>query len=70
MPLLREVLQGFAASSFLKLSCSYLEVHSGTSLGVYYDAPCNILHDAPDEALEMNVESDEIEPSIELIEIS
>ena len=68
--LLREVLKGFAASSSLKLSYSYLEVHSGTSLGVYYEAPCNVLHDAPDEALEMNVESDEIEPSIELLEIS
>ena len=40
------------------------------SLGVYSEAPGNVLHDAPDEALEMNVESDEIEPSIELLEIS
>ena len=47
-------------SSSLKLSCSYLEVHSGMSLGIYYEAPCNVLHDAPDEALEMNVESDEL----------
>ena len=47
-----------------------MEVHSGMSLGIYYEAPCNVLHDAPDEALEMNVESDEIEPSIELLEIS
>ena len=70
MSLLREVLQGFAASSFLELSYSYQEVHSGISLGVYYEAPGNILHDATDEALEMNVESDEIEPSIELLEIS
>ena len=68
--LLREVLQGFAASSSLELSCSYLEVHSGTSLGVYYEAPYNVLHDASDEALKMNIESDEIEPSIELLEIS
>ena len=30
----------------------------------------NVLHDAPDEALKMNIESDEIEPSIELLEIS
>ena len=68
--LLREVLQGFAASSSLELSCSYLEVHSGISLGVYYEAPYNVLHNAPDEALEMNIESDEIEPSIKLLEIS
>ena len=40
------------------------------SLGIYYEAPCNVLHDAPDEALVMNIESDEIEPSIELLEIS
>ena len=40
------------------------------SLGVYYEALGNILYDAPDEALEMNVESDEIEPSIELLKIS
>ena len=67
---LREVLQEFAASSSLELSCSYLEVHLGISLGVYYEAPCNVLHDAPDEALEMNIESNKIEPSIELLEIS
>ena len=40
------------------------------SLGVYYEAPGNVLHDAPDEALEMNVKFDEIEPSIKLLEIS
>ena len=45
-------------------------MHSGASLGVYSEAPGNVLHDALDEALEMNVESDEIEPSIELLEIS
>ena len=54
------MLQEFTASSSLELSCSYLEVHSGISLGVYYEAPCNVLHDAPDEALEMTVESDEL----------
>ena len=64
------MLQGFTASSSLKLSCNYLEVHSGESLGVYSEALGNVLHDAPDEALEMNVESDEIEPSIELLKIS
>ena len=68
--LLREVLQGFSASSSLELSYSYLEVHSGAFLGVNSEAPGNVLYDAPDEALEMNVESDEIEPSIELLEIS
>ena len=40
------------------------------SLGVCSEAPCNVLPDAPDEALEMNVEFDEVEPSIELLEIS
>ena len=70
MPLLREVLQGFAASSSLELSCSYLEVHSGAFLGVNSETPCNVLPDTPDEALEMNVEFDEGEPSIELLEIS
>ena len=40
------------------------------SFGVCSEAPGNVLHDAPDEALVMNVESDEIEPSIELLEIS
>ena len=70
MSLLREVLQGFAASSSLELSCSYLEIHSGTSLGVHSEAPGNILHDTLDETLEMNVESDKIEPSIKLLEIS
>ena len=64
------MLQGFAASSSLELSCSYLEIHSGTSLGVHSEALGNILHDAPDETLEMNVESDKIELSIELLEIS
>ena len=40
------------------------------SLGIYYEAPCNVLHDAPDEALEMNVESDEQNvESDELLEI-
>ena len=59
-----------AASSSLELSCSYLEVHSRMSLGIYYEAPCNVLHDAPDEALEMNVESDEQNvESDELLEI-
>ena len=67
---LREALQKFAASSSLELSCSYLEVHLKAPLGVYSKAPGNVLHDAPDEALEMNIESDEIEPSIELLEIS
>ena len=57
-------------SSSLELSCSYLEVHSGMSLGIYYEASCNVLHDAPDEALEMNAESDKIDPSIELLKIS
>ena len=47
-----------------------IRVHSRMSLGVYYGAPGNVLHDAPDEALVMNVESDEIEPSTELLEIS
>ena len=47
-----------------------IRVHSGMSLGVYYEAPGNVLHDAPDEALEMNVESYEIEPSIKFLEIS
>ena len=64
------MLQGFAASSSLELSCSYLEVHSGAFLGVNSEAPGNVLHDALDEALEMNVESDKIEPSIKLFEIS
>ena len=67
---LREALQKFAASSSLELSCSYLEVHSRAFLGVNSEAPCNVLPDAPDEALEMNVEFDEVEPSIELLEIS
>ena len=40
------------------------------SLGINSEAPGNVLHDAPDEALEMNVESDKIKPSIELLEIS
>ena len=40
------------------------------SLKVHSEAPDNVLYDAPDEALEMNIESDEIEPSIELLEIS
>ena len=40
------------------------------SLGVHSEAPGNVLYDAPDEASEMNVESDKIEPSIELLEIS
>ena len=47
-----------------------IRVYSGMSIRVYYEAPGNVLHDAPDEALVMNVESDEIEPSIELLEIS
>ena len=64
------MLQDFTASSSLELSCSYLEVHSGASLGVHFEAPGNVLHDALDEALEMNVESNKIEPSIELLEIS
>ena len=67
---LREALQKFAASSSLELSCSYLEVHLGAFLGVNSEAPCNVLPDAPDEAWEINVEFDEVEPSIELLEIS
>ena len=55
--------------SSLELSCSYLEVHSGASLEIHYEAPGNVLHDAPDEALEMNVESDKIELSIKFPEI-
>ena len=47
-----------------------IRVHSVMSLGVYYESPDNVLHDAPDEALEMNVKSHEIEPSIKLLEIS
>ena len=54
----------------LPLPLSFLEVHLGAFLGVNSEAPCNVLPDAPDEALEMNVEFDEVEPSIELLEIS
>ena len=54
------MLQGFTTSSSLELSCSYLEVHSGAFLGVNSEAPGNVLHDAPDEALEMNVEYEEL----------
>ena len=43
---------------------------SGASLRVCSEAPGNVLHDAPDEALVMNIKSDEIERSIELLEIS
>ena len=46
------------------------EVLSGAFLGVNSETLCNVLSDAPDEALEMNVEFDEVEPSIELLEIS
>ena len=45
-------------------------MHSGISLGVHSEAANNIPHNALDEALVMNVESDEIEPSTELLEIS
>ena len=39
------------------------------SLRVYSKAPGNVLHNAPDEALVMNVKSEEIEPSIDLLEM-
>ena len=45
------MLQGFAASSSLELSCSYLEVHLGASVGIHSEAPGNASY----EALEMNV---------------
>ena len=45
-------------------------VHSEASLRVCSEALGNVLPDASDEALEMNVEFDEVEPSIELLEIS
>ena len=65
------MLQGFAALSSLVAILQLSEVHSEASLGVHSEAPGNVLNDAPNEALEMNVESDKIEPSIlEFLEIS